>query len=76
MTLILGWPSKVEKSGVHTTNGDFIECDSIIVSSGYEYDFSFLDNLIKLGCPHDFDKFLGHFDQKNKVSRPRKIISE
>jgi len=37
-----GWPAEVRSNGVVTTNGDFIESDAIIVSSGYEYDFSFL----------------------------------
>ena len=43
-----GWPSKTRPNGVVTTRGDFIECDSIIVSSGYEYDVSFLNGLISL----------------------------
>ena len=38
----------VVEHGVFTTNGDFIETNSIIISSGYQYDFSFLNGKVHL----------------------------
>ena len=44
-------PFKIKQihiDGLTTTNDEFINCDAIIVCSGYKYDFSFLGNVIEL----------------------------
>merc|ERR1719259_53041 len=46
--MFVGWPTSVHETGIITNNNDEIECDSIIVSSGYQYDFSFLGDRLKL----------------------------
>ena len=46
--MFVGWPKSVHDTGVITNNNDKIECDAIIVSSGYQYDFSFLGDRLKL----------------------------
>merc|ERR1719259_146867 len=46
--MFVGWPMSVHETGIITNNNDEIECDSIIVSSGYQYDFSFLGDRLKL----------------------------
>ena len=44
----MGWPKSIFKDGVMTSNDEFIKTDSIIVSSGYKYDFSFMNGKIEL----------------------------
>ena len=46
--MFVGWPKSVHATGIITNNNYEIECDSIIVSSGYQYDFSFLGDRLKL----------------------------
>ena len=46
--MFVGWPMSVHETGIITNNNDEIECDSIIVSSGYQYDFLFLGDRLKL----------------------------
>ena len=41
-----GWPEAIDEAGVTTTEGEYIKVDSIIVSSGYKYDFNFLNGKI------------------------------
>ena len=38
----VGWPAQLKESSIVTSQGDEIECDVIILASGYCYDFPFL----------------------------------
>jgi len=44
----IGWAKEVKPNGVLTNNNELIECDFILLASGYCFDFPFLDeNLIE-----------------------------
>ena len=39
----IGWAKEVKPNGVLTNNNELIECDFILLASGYCFDFPFLD---------------------------------
>ena len=61
--MFVGWPKSVHETGIITNNNDEIECDSIIVSSGYQYDFSFLGDRLKLSECGKKGKFIICFEE-------------